>query len=30
MPIPSESVPVKSRGPHIAKIELLKPGENYD
>ena len=30
MPVPGESVPVKSRGPHIAKIELLKPGENYD
>ena len=27
---PEESVPVKSRGPHIAKVELLPPGEQYD
>ena len=27
-PIPS--APVKTRGPHIAKVELLKPGEQYD
>ena len=27
---PVESVPIKSRGPHIAKVELLPPGEKYD
>jgi hypothetical protein len=27
---PVESVPIKSRGPHIAKVELLPPGEQYD
>ena len=27
---PVESAPVKTRGPHIAKVELLKPGEHYD
>jgi hypothetical protein len=25
-----ESVPEKPRGPHIAKVELLPPGEQYD
>jgi hypothetical protein len=29
-PVPSESAPVKIRGPHIAKVELLPPGEQYD
>jgi hypothetical protein len=29
-PAPTESVPVKIRGPHIAKVELLPPGEQYD
>lgn len=24
------SAPAKTRGPHIAKVELLKPGEQYD
>jgi hypothetical protein len=28
--ITTESAPVKSRGSHIAKVELLKPGEQYD
>jgi hypothetical protein len=27
LPLPA---PVKTRGPHIAKVELLKPGEQYD
>jgi hypothetical protein len=27
---PVESVPEKPRGPHIAKVELLPPGEQYD
>jgi hypothetical protein len=27
---PISSAPVKTRGPHIAKVELLKPGEHYD
>ena len=26
----SGSAPMKTRGPHIAKVELLKPGEQYD
>jgi hypothetical protein len=30
LPVPTESAPVKIRGPHIAKIELLPPGEQYD
>ena len=30
IPAPVESAPVKTRGPHIAKVELLKPGEHYD
>jgi hypothetical protein len=30
LPVPSESAPVKIRGPHIAKVELLPPGEQYD
>jgi hypothetical protein len=29
-PAPTESAPVKIRGPHIAKVELLPPGEQYD
>ncbi|MGD0349119.1 MAG: hypothetical protein ABSB84_02225 [Verrucomicrobiota bacterium] len=29
-PLRVQNPPVKSRGPHIAKIELVKPGENYD
>ena len=29
-PAPAESVPVKIHGPHIAKVELLPPGEQYD
>ena len=29
-PEPSASAPMKTRGPHIAKVELLKPGEQYD
>ena len=29
-PEPIPSAPVKTRGPHIAKVELLKPGEQYD
>jgi hypothetical protein len=29
-PVPTENAPVKTRGPHIAKIELLKPDEKYD
>ncbi len=29
-PEPSGSAPMKTRGPHIAKVELLKPGEQYD
>ena len=28
--VPNESTPVKIRGPHIAKVELLPPGEQYD
>jgi hypothetical protein len=28
--VPNESAPVKIRGPHIAKVELLPPGEQYD
>src|SRR5208282_3467246 len=28
--VPIESAPVKIRGPHIAKVELLPPGEQYD
>ncbi len=24
------NAPPKTRGPHIAKVELLKPGEQYD
>ena len=27
---PNENAPVKIRGPHIAKVELLPPGEQYD
>jgi hypothetical protein len=27
---PAESAPLKTRGPHIAKVELLKPGEQYE
>jgi hypothetical protein len=30
LPVPAESAPVKTRGPHIAKVELLPPGEPYD
>jgi hypothetical protein len=30
LPVPTESAPVKTRGPHIAKVELLPPGEQYD
>ena len=30
LPVPNESAPVKIRGPHIAKVELLPPGEQYD
>jgi hypothetical protein len=30
VPVPNESAPVKIRGPHIAKVELLPPGEQYD
>ena len=29
-PEPIATAPVKTRGPHIAKVELLKPGEKYD
>ena len=29
-PEPIPSAPIKTRGPHIAKVELLKPGEQYD
>ena len=29
-PEPIASAPAKTRGPHIAKVELLKPGEQYD
>jgi hypothetical protein len=29
-PGPTESAPVKIRGPHIAKVEMLPPGEPYD
>jgi hypothetical protein len=28
--MPTEGAPVKIRGPHIAKVELLPPGEQYD
>jgi hypothetical protein len=30
LPVPTEIAPVKPRGPHIAKVELLPPGEQYD
>jgi hypothetical protein len=30
LPVPNQSAPVKIRGPHIAKVELLPPGEQYD
>ena len=30
LPGPNESAPVKIRGPHIAKVELLPPGKQYD
>jgi hypothetical protein len=30
LPVPTESAPAKIRGPHIAKVELLPPGEQYD
>jgi hypothetical protein len=30
LPAPTEGAPVKIRGPHIAKVELLPPGEQYD
>jgi hypothetical protein len=30
LPVPNENAPVKVRGPHIAKVELLPPGESYD
>jgi hypothetical protein len=30
LPVPNESAPVKIRGPHIAKVELLPPKEQYD
>jgi hypothetical protein len=30
LPAPAETARVKTRGPHIAKVELLKPGEQYD
>jgi hypothetical protein len=29
-PVQTENAPVKIRGPHIAKVELLPPGEQYD
>ena len=29
-PEPISSAPIKTRGPHIAKVELIKPGEQYD
>jgi hypothetical protein len=29
LPVPAEGAPVKTRGPHIAKVELLPPGESY-
>lgn len=29
-PIAAEGMQAKTRGPHIAKVELLKPGEQYD
>lgn len=29
-PALTENPPVKARGPHIAKVELLKPHEQYD
>jgi hypothetical protein len=30
LPPPTEGAPVKIRGPHIAKVELLPPGEQHD
>jgi len=30
LPVPTGGAPVKIRGPHIAKVELLPPGEQYD
>ena len=30
VPEPISTAPVKTRGPHIAKVELLKPGQQYD
>jgi hypothetical protein len=30
LPAPTEITQMKARGPHIAKVELLKPGEQYD
>ena len=30
LPVPNQSAPAKIRGPHIAKVELLPPGEQYD
>jgi hypothetical protein len=30
LPAPTEAARVKTRGPHIAKVEFLKPGEQYD
>jgi len=29
-PISTEGISAKTRGPHIAKVELLKPGEPHD
>jgi hypothetical protein len=29
-PVPTGSAPAKTRGPHIAKVELLNPDEKYD
>jgi len=30
LPAPTESAPVKTRGPHIAKVDMLPPGEQYN
>ena len=30
LPASAQGAPVKIRGPHIAKVELLPPGEQYD
>lgn len=29
-PAATDNLPARSRGPHIAKVELLKPDEKYD